>query len=697
MSYLPSADLLDKAAGIIIVEPTMSIAGTIRRVFLETGYSNVYIAHSVLDAINTLSNNPIHWMIVAPLAEEKLNQSHCLRLPLEVAAYSHIMVSVLVNPDQVAQTLDYYAFGALSVHSRQLTFNTFQDELSDLIVRLKAHPSVELAIAEDVRRKLRSGPNCALLENFEEALIQKVEDSPTQKIRLIEARFLCQSNLEAMMEIRKLSVEHPETQAQLKQITQKALGTTDIQTFRGPLNISRVLILDPDTSQQQYMKLILAELGAETILCFDNLDAACAALHAEMPFDVIITEWKLNEVKGHAFIQHVRHHGHEKQPVFVHSSLVKPEDLPLIEEIGGVFIIQKPTSRKTLKQTLTETIERWNSPQEGEDHGDKILNVLNAGKLGEAQVLNESLQKNPKVDRKLKDFVRASIAFHEGHFQEAKDLILKNAKTSVPNHKEISLLGKTLLRLGDPAAALKFLEQANQMVPGNIDRLCQLADANADVGQPEKALAMAGEARKIGGDIELVQSTFTKHAVAAGKGEVAMEYLESEDTARDMIAYMNNLAIAHANAQKWEESEKSYVEALKALNGRHPHLVGLVTYNLGLSLARQNRLADAIVRLKEAEALAEPSIKRKAQDLRERSEKAKASGQSLVLKETIREIAAPRVKAPKTTLEDYQGRAKVPQHGLFGVLVMKTHLPMLDLTSEMPKNVLRKDKEREEG
>ncbi|RZA13176.1 MAG: hypothetical protein EOP10_30190, partial [Proteobacteria bacterium] len=289
-----------------------------------------------------------------------------------------------------------------------------------------------------------------------------------------------------------------------------------------------------------------------------------------------------------------------------------------------------------------------------------------------------------------------TIAFHEGRYQEAKDLILKNAKTSVPGHKEISLLGKLLLKLGDPGAALKFLEQANQMVPGNIDRLCQLADVNAEVGKPEKALAVANEARKIGGDIELVQSTFAKHSVALGQFDEASEYLESEDTARDMIGFMNNLGIAHAAGLKWKESEKSYRDALKALEGRHPHLQAIVSYNLGLSLARQNRLPEADKILKEAETHGEASIKRKSQDLKERVEKAIQTKQPLVLKEAIKEISAPRVSQVKSSIDEYMLKTKVKIHGLFGVVKPRGTIPGIDLISELPKNVMRKDKDHEE-
>ncbi|MES2746513.1 MAG: response regulator, partial [Bdellovibrionota bacterium] len=381
MGSIPTSVFLDKTVGIVIVEPTMSIASTIRRVFLESDYSNVYIAHSVLDAINTIGNNNINWVITSPLTEERLNQWHLLRIPLEVAAYSNIMVSVLVNPDNVALTEEYYAFGALSVHSRQLTYNTFQEEINALQLRLKSHANVEQAIAEDLRGTFNSVKDVQKLENLEETLLATIDTTPAQRMRTIEARFKAKSNLEAMMEIRDLFSKHPELANDLKILSQAYLGTSDIQTFRGPLPVKKVLILDPDVSQQQFLRGVFTELGAEVIVCCDTIDAACNSLHDDEIYDVIVTEWKLHDVKGHAFIQHVRHHGHERQPVFIHSSLVKPEDHALIGEIGGVFIITKPTSKEKIKRFLTETIERWNFPQEGEDQGEKILNVLNAGRL----------------------------------------------------------------------------------------------------------------------------------------------------------------------------------------------------------------------------------------------------------------------------------------------------------------------------
>ncbi|RZA22863.1 MAG: hypothetical protein EOP10_14290, partial [Proteobacteria bacterium] len=248
MGSIPTSILLDKTVGIVIVEPTMSIASTIRRVFLESDYSNVFIAHSVLDAINTIGNNNINWIITSPLTEERLNQWHVLRIPLEVAAYSNIMVSVLVNPDNVAHMEEYYAFGALSVHSRQLTFNTFMEEMNELQLRLKSHSTVEQAIAEDLRAKFNGVKDVQKLEHLEETLLATVDTSPAQRMRTIEARFKAKSNLEAMMEIRDLSVKHPELSNDLKILSQAYLGTSDIQTFRGPLPVKKVIILDPDVS-----------------------------------------------------------------------------------------------------------------------------------------------------------------------------------------------------------------------------------------------------------------------------------------------------------------------------------------------------------------------------------------------------------------------------------------------------------------
>lgn len=692
MNAIKSAFILDKKIGILIVEPTMSIAGTVRRVLLENGYSNIFIAHSVLDAFNTIGNNAVGWMITAPLKDERLTAWHCLRLPLEVSLYSQIMVSVLTNDEEETSFEDYYALGALSIHTRQLTYNSFQDEIGELFSRLQKNELVADAIAVDVRKRFEANKSWDKLERFEERLTTLLSHNPAQKLHLIEARFKNSSKLEAMIEIKQLVTDHPETLADAKALSQKYLGTADIQTFRGQVAILTALILDPDASQQQFLRTTLTEMGVEIIVCCTTLEAACESLHAGPVFDVVFTEWKLaNKVEGHAFIQHVRQHGHEAQPVIIHSSLVKPEDMPLIDDLKGVFIITKPSPKKQFKQALTEVLERWAFPQEGTDIENKIVNALSAGNRSQALSLNKGFQLHKKIERQRKEYIRGMIAFSEGNYQEAKSIILQSAKLGVPSYREISLLGKILLRLGDHASALKFLDQANTMVPGNIERLCNLADVSAEVGKPERALQIATEARKIGGDIGMVQSVFAKHAVANGMVEEVADLLETESTARDMIGYMNNLGIAHAAAQKWAESEVAYRNAMAAMNGRHPHLVALVSYNFGLSMARQNRLPDALALLRDAEIHGEAPIKRKAADLRDRVEKSIAQKVPLVLKEVHREISAIQTPEAMSKLEQFEERAKPDFHGLFRILNSDGRTPGLDLTSELPKSVLRKD------
>jgi hypothetical protein len=119
-----------------------------------------------------------------------------------------------------------------------------------------------------------------------------------------------------------------------------------------------------------------------------------------------------------------------------------------------------------------------------------------------------------------------------------------------------------------------------------------------------------------------------------------------------------------------------------------------VSYNLGLSLARQNRLPESLVQLKIAEAQGETLIKRKAADLSERCEKAIAKNETVVLKEAMREIVSARPPAALSEMEVFEERAKTQNHGLFRVISASFKTAGMDLVSELPKNILRKDKEQ---
>jgi CheY-like chemotaxis protein len=685
--------LLDREIGILIVDPVSAVVSTVKKVLSEAGYKNIFQSDSVMDGFNTLGQEKIGWIITSLFPGQKLSGWQFLRLPLEFEHYRGTMTSVLLNTEEQDLLPSLFAMGMASFHMRPLTYNSFKAEIDRFLGILRKQPNGPLAIAMGLREKLSEQQKIDDLERLERGLYKFVDGSVQQKMRLIKAQLEVGNNLEALLGMKQVLASHPALKAEIITLGKKYLGIEDISDYKAKLNIHHALIVDPDESQLKFLHDCLSELGVQEIKACNDATQACEYLKTNTSVDLVVGEWKQQGMDGGAFIQHVRHHGYSDKPILIYSSLVDEGAEELMHEVGGVFVIQKPCPKKAFQQQLVEQFNRWRYPLAAEDLEQKIRNSLSNGDVDYARQLMVQFENNPKVEATRKKFLHACFAYQAGQYREARQMILENARINLPSHKEIGLLGKVLLKLGEFADAQKCLEQANVMVPGNIERLCDLADIASEMGQEEQIMKYMDEAREIGGDTGMVMAAYARHATELGQADDARRYMIDEEVARNVVAYMNNLGVAYANSGKFKESIDSYVKAIKTLGDMHAELQGTVYYNLGLSLVRQARYKDAIPALKNAQKKADDSVARKSAHLLERVQQAIEHGVPVMLRETAKEISTQVTKAlathPMDQYMELQGvHIKPGEHGLFRVFQATTQ-PIVDLQAEFPK-IIRK-------
>jgi CheY-like chemotaxis protein len=682
-------NLFDRSSGVLIVDPVSAIANTLKRALVEAGFKKIYLANTVLEGLNTLSQQKVSWVITSLFPGQRFSAWHFLRLPFELEKFRQTSTSVLLSAEEQELIPSLYAMGMASFHLRPFTYNSFKAEVDRLEIQLQAQKKPALAFATALREKLQELEKIDDLERLEKGVYQWIDSSVEQKMRLIESQLQVGNNLEALLGIKQVLMQDPTQKAQLVDWGRKYLGMDDISDYKAKVSVNHAMIVDPDKSQLIFLSECLTELGTQEIKTFTDAEDACDYLKNNSSVDLVIGEWKHKGMEGRAFIQHVRHHGFADKPILIFSALVGEDAQTLIDEVGGVFLISKPSSKKTFQRQLSELFNRWRFPLEAEDIEQKISLALKVGDLDYARILMFEFEKNEKIEISRKKFLQALFAFHQGQYGEAKQLILEHAKIKLPGHKEIGLLGKVMLKLGEFADAQKCLEQVNAMVPGNIERLCDLADIAAELRQEQKIMNYMDEARKIGGDTGLVMSAHARHATALGQTDEARRFLEDEEVARSMVAYMNNLGVTYAFSGKWKESIDAYVKAIKTLGDLHNELQGIVYYNLGLTLVRQQRYKDAIPVLKNAQKKADDTVARKAGHLLTRVIAAVENNVPVVLKEAAREIDLQVSKiAPINALDKYidtlATRPKPGEFGLFGVFQPMLQ-PELDLISEFPK------------
>lgn len=682
---------LDKSVGILIVDPVSAVVSTVKRVLSELGYKNIFQADSVLDGLNTIGANKIEWIFSSLFNGQKLSGWHFLRLPLEFEQYRGVKTSVLLNGDEADYLPTLFSLGMSCSHLRPITYNSFKAEIERYLGRLKATASYQQAIAADLRDHLSARNSVDEIERLEVGLYKWVDSSPQQRLRVVQAQLKGGNNLEALLAMKQLLLQHPECAAQVSELSKKYLGIDDVGEYKARINAQLAVVVDSDGAQQIFVSECLKDMGVKDVKAFDKPEEACIYFKEEKPtVDLLICEWKLQGMEGAGFIQHAKNAVLSDKPCIIYSAKVEAEDLKLIQEIGGVYPLSKPLSKKAFKEELSDFFSRWRYPVEGEDVEQKALQALQAGDFDFAQQLIVQFEGMPKVEKQRKLTLKASLAYYRGQYAEAKAQIIEASKIKLPTHREIGLLGKVLLKMGQFADAQKCFDQANQMVPGNVERLCQLADSAAALGRSDETMSYINAAKSLAGDAPLVTTTLAKHAAALGKPEEAKRYMADEETAKSVVAHMNNLGVALANTSKWDESIASYHKALRALGEHHEELRGTVEYNLGLALARQGRLKDALIPLSSAVEHAGLGVAQKAQRLQERIKQAIDSLQPLVLKDGAKEISVELqsgiVAVPKSPLEEYAQHhpLKPGDHGLFLVYTPGQTVE-LDLTSDFPK------------
>jgi CheY-like chemotaxis protein len=685
--------LLDRDMGILVVDPVSAVVSTVKRVLNEAGFKNIYQSDSVMDGFNTLGQEKVGWIITSLFPGQKMTGWQFLRLPLEFEHHRGTMTSVLLNTEEQDLLPSLFAMGMASFHMRPLTYNSFKAEVDKFHATLKKVPHVPMAVAIGLREKLTELQKIDDLERLERGLYQWVDGSVQQKMRLLKAQLGVGNNLEALLGMKQILASHPALKPEIIELGKKYLNIDDISDYKAKLNIHHALVVDPDESQLKFLRECLTDLGVAEIKTCGDATQACEYLKTNSAVDLVVGEWKQHGMDGGAFIQHVRHHGYADKPILIYSSLVDEAAEALMNEVGGVFVITKPRPKKAFQQQLVDQLNRWRYPLVAEDLEQKIRISLCTGDVDYARQLMVQFENNPKVEATRKKFLKACFAFQAGQYREAKQMILENAKVNLPSHKEIGLLGKILLKLGEFGDAQKCLEQANVMVPGNIERLCDLADVASEMGQDDQIMTYMDEAREIGGDTGMVMAAYARHATELGKGEDVRHFMVDDEVARNVVAYMNNLGVAYAYTGKFKESIDSYVKAIKTLGDMHVELQGTVYYNLGLSLVRQGRYKDSIPALKNAQRKGDDGVAKKSAHLLERVQQAIDNKMPVMLRETAKEISAQVTKSPSIHpmdqyMELHGTHIKPGEHGLF-LVFQPTTQPEVDLLVEFPK-IIRK-------
>ncbi len=234
------------------------------------------------------------------------------------------------------------------------------------------------------------------------------------------------------------------------------------------------------------------------------------------------------------------------------------------------------------------------------------LRILILSLLGAAPVLLAAQAPNPAMPEKLK---RADAAFHAGYaalqsgnLEEAKTQFAQAVRLAPQIPEGHEALGDVLLELGKPADAVRELETALQLKPGDQGMEANLARAYVKVGDSGRAVqhfSAAYQASQQTGaqpvDADFCQAYGRALAATGSLDQAILMYQAAADRGLATPELFDAIGSLYAHSANWAEAEPQFLRALAIDSAYLPARI-----HLGIVQREQRDLEGALDSLKAA-------------------------------------------------------------------------------------------------
>lgn len=628
----------DKKVKIVVSEPS----GAIRQLIVETlkffGYKNVQGLSSIKDLIGAVEVDPIDWVITNSYEDQETKAINLLKLVTETPSLKHIKTTVILDEKEASSLPICYELGLFFHLIKPFNKESIKQFFEDFEKNMEENKfNTAQVSAEYLRDHLVSQKNYAEQCHLERSLLKHFPGDLKVLKNLAIAQFNQGKNEESMLTLKQMLIIDPDHSKQLEEFGKKIFGEDfEIDKIKpsensvNTLNVKSCVIIDSDDAARKTTTDILKQLGIQEFHEFQDGKEAWEHIEKQNSIDLIIQEWKVPKVSGPQLIQRI-HQKLPTTPVIIISSLITDEDAPLLQEVGIDSVLTKPIDKAALSKQIVSVIQQDRVPTSADAMANKIQALLEANQYEEALIIKQKLIDNTEVPDLYKKKALAFFAFADKNYIQARDYAVIVIKGQSQSIAMLNFIGKCFMKLGDHHAALRCLDKAQQMSPMNIQRLCDIAESSSEAGMHDKAKATLEAAKKADDGSVKVKEAAAKVHLNAGEVSEAKEAMQNLGTLSNIIAYMNNKAVACALSGKVEESMAIYQKTIDSLPRDRKEQKAIITYNLALAHVRSQDLTKAKDNLKMSLVLGNFKVTQKIKSLLNKVKKAMDSNTELHL------------------------------------------------------------------
>lgn len=609
--------LKSKTANIMIVDPAASARRQRMDILNALGYANIDAVENIEQAIQKLQEKPCDWLITPVCEASKVHGMHILQLCEKNAHLSRLLVTFMVDVKANYYLYKAFELGLFSWFKNTTEKSVFKKEIDTILDGLaKENWDTVLFAGNFVRSLMNEERKFSDLYDFETSLSQHYPSNAQVLMHLALAQFQAGKNSLAHKTMKLAQVIDPTVQGRAIELTQLyGKDETPSPEAANPLDIKGCVVIEPDDVSGTALVKVLTDIGVKPSL-FKDGNSAWDALKAAPEPSIIVMEWKLTGLSAPVLIQRIRQNGFKNTPIVVISKEIDEADLPLLREMEVSEIIKKPIEPGKLLGIIAKVARQALSPVNPLATAQQMRRLLSAGNLAEAEKLRDQACGNPDFPTGWRYQIVADFLYHKGDYEGAKQSALQAMKQGGEVVICLNLLGKSFMKLRDFDNAKKCLDNAQFLSPFSIERLCAMAEVSAEMGKAAEAKETIADAKDIDAANPAVNESEAKVALAAGDIETCKTIMGQLDSLGNVIAFMNNRAVALARSAQLNDAVNLYDGAIKAIPTNKTEVLSQVRFNLGLAHLRGGKMQEAKVALDECLTVKGTKIAERAEALR---------------------------------------------------------------------------------
>jgi len=583
-----------KSARIFIAEDTSRCGTRLCDTLRKHGFLEITVVNSARDIFEALQHGDCDWIIISGFLNQAVNAYHILKTIADHPSLRSVRTSLLVDKDDEKYLRTAFELGAMSWHSMASVEADPNAEIDKLLELMKVHNwTMPLIASEYFRKHMLAIEDFESLLTLEKSLLELFPGSLPLLMRFAENQLRFGLFNEGLATLHQACVIDERAIKAADAIIEVHAPNQSRTGFEAPkaienniLGIKSCVIIDPDLEVISALRELLLLSGVPEIHSFDDGLKAWEWLSTHSEPDLILQEWRITGLSGPLLLQRIRHHGFTKVPVNVISSVIKPEESHLLREFSVANVIAKPFDSQGLFKSLVWTVQQHVFPTEQNSLQQKLRRLLQDNQVSEAERIKDAFLADPRNKTSGKKTIEANFAFGCGDYRLARDAGLEALKLQGDTLCLLNLIGKSLLKLGDPQSAAKAFQKAQSMSPINIENLCLMALAFRDSDAPTEAEATLKKAKLLDSGSAIVAETECFLALINGEVTKAKDLLEEWSTAKVLVGAMKERSLAFSRLGHYEDAFLTLRQLDEVLPPRLMEAKDEVAMCLAQSLAR---------------------------------------------------------------------------------------------------------------